>query len=207
MMMAWGKKRPAAGGRGLIGAFGTDRRGAAAIEFAFIAPILFILYFLTMEISQAIETNKKVGRVNSMVADLITQQQDTSRADLDAIMQIGAAIMQPYNRSQIDLQITALEVVGSGGNARVLWSRNHTDGNSGPGAAAGSTIDIPANISTPGEHLVQVTTRLNYRPVIVWTAQQKAALGLAAAFDNIQMGEIDHWRPRMATYGIDCKDC
>ena len=49
----------------------SDKRGVAAVEFAFIAPLLLCMYFVTMEVGQAIETNKKVGRVGSMVADLI----------------------------------------------------------------------------------------------------------------------------------------
>ncbi|TIV71910.1 MAG: pilus assembly protein, partial [Mesorhizobium sp.] len=66
-----------------------DRRGVAAIEFAFIVPVLLIMYFITMEASQAIETSKKVSRIGSMVADLVTQQQTVVKANLDAIMKIG----------------------------------------------------------------------------------------------------------------------
>ncbi|WP_342214186.1 TadE/TadG family type IV pilus assembly protein [Aminobacter anthyllidis] len=62
--------------RALIG----DKRGVAAIEFAIIAPLLLSLYFVTMEVSQGIETNKKVSRVGSMVADLVTQQQTIKKA-------------------------------------------------------------------------------------------------------------------------------
>ena len=39
-----------------------DRRGVAALEFALIAPLLLSMYFVTMEVAQAIESNKKVGR-------------------------------------------------------------------------------------------------------------------------------------------------
>ena len=58
------------------------------------------MYFVTMEVSQAIETNKKVSRVASMVADLVTQQQTTSMAELEAIMQIGQSLLTPYYRSK-----------------------------------------------------------------------------------------------------------
>ncbi|RVB65100.1 pilus assembly protein, partial [Mesorhizobium sp. M7A.F.Ca.CA.002.04.1.1] len=68
--------------------FWSDRRGIAAVEFALIMPILLIMYFLTMEASQAIETSKKVSRIGSMVADLVTQQTSVLKADVDAIMQI-----------------------------------------------------------------------------------------------------------------------
>ncbi|TIO04469.1 MAG: pilus assembly protein, partial [Mesorhizobium sp.] len=71
--------------------FCLDRRGVAAIEFAFIVPVLLIMYFITMEASQAIETSKKVSRIGSMVADLVTQQTSVTKADLDAIMKIGTS--------------------------------------------------------------------------------------------------------------------
>ena len=51
------------------------------------------MYFVTMEVSQGIETNKKVSRVGSMVADLVTQQQMTTKAELDAIMAIGESLL------------------------------------------------------------------------------------------------------------------
>ncbi|MBE0692234.1 MAG: pilus assembly protein, partial [Aquamicrobium sp.] len=70
-----------------LGGVIADRRGVAAIEFAFIAPLLLMLYFVTMEVAQGIETNKKVSRVGSMVADLVTQQsREISTSDLDPIM-------------------------------------------------------------------------------------------------------------------------
>ena len=68
-----------------------DRRGAAAIEFAFVAPVLLVLYMMTMEIAQAIDTNKKVGRMASLTADLVTQEQDITKSEIDAIMYLYSA--------------------------------------------------------------------------------------------------------------------
>ncbi len=90
--------------------FCADRSGVAAIEFAFIVPVLLVMYFVTMEASQAIETSKKVSRIGSMVADLVTQQNTITKAELDAIMQIGTSTLQPYNRSTPKIIITAIEV-------------------------------------------------------------------------------------------------
>ena len=73
-------------------------------------PLLLCMYFVTMEVSQAIETNKKVSRIGSMVADLVTQQQTTTRAELDAIMKIGQSLLTPYYRSKPTIIITAIEI-------------------------------------------------------------------------------------------------
>src|SRR6188472_3951655 len=76
-IMFWHKRTGEQGGslRRKLKRLVADKRGVAAVEFAFIAPLLFIMYFLTLEVSLGIESNKKVGRIGSMVADLITQQQ------------------------------------------------------------------------------------------------------------------------------------
>ncbi|MEQ9570780.1 MAG: pilus assembly protein, partial [Nitratireductor sp.] len=87
-----------------------DRRASAALEFAFVVPILIGLYFMTMETSQAIEANKKTGRIASMVADLITQQQQITESEIDAIMKIGGSVIQPYNRTSPSIYVTGIEI-------------------------------------------------------------------------------------------------
>ncbi len=189
--------------RRLIG----DRRGVAAVEFAFIAPVLLSLYFVTMEVAQGIETNKKVGRVGSMVADLVTQQQEVSPATLDAIMQIGESILQPYNRTRPTIEVTAIYLTDEATpKAQVVWSRRLANGNTSVGAPRNSLTTVPTQLRIRNTFLVRVSSQLDYRPVITWTADQKANLGLAAAFDRIAMNETYFLRPRMSAR-IDCTTC
>jgi len=109
--------------------FCRDRSGIAAIEFAFIVPVLLIMYFITMEASQAIETSKKVSRIGSMVADLVTQQQSVLSTDLDAIMAIGNSTLQPYNRSTPKIIITAIQIsTDPTPKVQVVWSRKLVSG-------------------------------------------------------------------------------
>jgi Flp pilus assembly protein TadG len=184
-----------------------DRRGVAAIEFAFIAPVLLALYFVTMEVGQAIETNKKVGRIGSMVADLITQQQSMPRSELEAIMRIGGAIIQPYNRTQPNIVVTAIQVTNDETpDVEVVWSRKMVDGSFSRDAQPGSTTTIPDRLIIPGTFLIRVEGGLDYQPVITWAADGKAAMGLTSAFDNIEMSETYYLRPRMSPT-IDCMGC
>lgn len=193
--------------KGRVASLLRDRRGVAAIEFAFIAPVLLSLYFVTMEVAQGIETNKKVGRIGSMVADLVTQQQAITTQELDAIMRIGGAILQPYNRTQPDIIITAIKITDEADpKAEVAWSRRMNNGLFGAGAPKKSETKVPDQLLIRNTFLIRVSGGLNYRPVITWTAQQKASLGLAAAFDNIQMKESYYLRPRMSSE-IGCSNC
>jgi len=186
-----------------------SRRGVAAIEFAFIAPVLLILYFMTLEVSHAIETNKKVGRAASMIADLVTQQQTITAEGLDAIMQIGEATMQPYDRSQLSIFATGIQISNdSTAQATVAWSRKLT-GDQAQGSSfltAGSKTTVPTELAIPGTFLVRVQTTLDYRPIITWTVDAKQTLGLLSAFDDINMAEHYYLRPRMSS-SIPCGDC
>lgn len=187
--------------------FLTDRSGVAALEFALIVPLLLMLYFVTMEVSQAIETNKKVGRVASMAADLVTQQQDIYKADLEGIMRIGESTLQPYNRSVPSITLTAIEVTDeTTPKVLVVWSRKLVDGNFSAGPVKGTPTTIPDALKIKGSFLVRAESSLAYAPVITWTAQQKTTLGLTSAFDGISMKETYYLRPRMST-SIPCSDC
>lgn len=192
--------------RGWLGAFLGNRRGVAAIEFAFIAPLLLTLYFVTMEVAQGMETGKKVSRVGSMVADLVAQQMHrVSKDELDPIMAIGEAILQPYNRSRADIIITGIEITKDS-EVKVKWSRKMEGGVFSRDAAPGDTTTVADELKVPGTFLLRVTAKLHYRPIIAWNVQQKASLGLLGAFDHIAMNEAYYLRPRMSAE-INCTDC
>ena len=202
-----GAQLPVKSWRAFFAAAISDRRGIAALEFALIAPLLLSMYFVTMEVAQGIEVNKKVSRVGSMVADLITQQQTLKKADIDAIMAIGEGTLQPYNRSRPKIVVTAIAVTDEATpKAKVVWSRKIVDGTTSVGDAAGSEVSIPSSLKTKNTFLIRVESTLAYKPVITWAAAEKSTLGLAAAFDGISMKESYHLRPRM-TASIPCSDC
>ena len=192
-----------------LAAFLRDRRGVAAIEFAFVAPLLMVLYFVTMEVTQAIETNKKVSRVGSMVADLVTQQsQETTKNVVEPIMQIGEAILLPYSRTRPVIEITGIEITKDATpRAIVKWSRKMVNGSFLTGSSKGTEVkDVPAELKIADTFLVRVSAQLEYRPLIAWTAERRTNLGLLSAFDNVEMDEVYYLRPRM-TKSINCTDC
>lgn len=184
-----------------------NEKGVAAIEFAFIAPVLLSIYFVTMEVAQAVESNKKVGRAASMIADLITQQDKMKKAELDAIMEIGNSILQPYNRTVPEFVITAIEITDEDSpKVKVAWSRKMKNGNASVDAAPGTITTVPEKLKIRDSFLVRVETKLDYRPMITYTTDEKKTLGLLGAFDNINMSETYHLRPRQSST-IPCSDC
>lgn len=197
-------------GKGLAGGwlqdFCANRKGAAAVEFVLIAPLLFLFYFATMEVSQGMDMNKKVSRVGSMVSDLVGQQgREVYTEDLDAIMRIGEAILKPYARSPISITITGIDI-DKNANAKVKWSRKMVDSKFSRDQVKGAVTTVPEDLAIPETFLLRITAKLDYRPIITWTADQRMALGLSRMFDNIKMEEAYNLRPRMTTE-IDCNNC
>jgi len=193
--------------RAWIARAAADRRGVAAIEFALVAPLLMCMYFVTMEVSQAIETNKKVSRIGSMVADLVTQQPATTASELDAIMKIGQSLLTPYYRSKPTITITAIEITNEATpKVQVFWSRKLDNGAASAGLAKGTIITVPATLNVAGSFLVRVDSELEYKPVVAWAESSKPTLGLTAAFSKLSMKERYYLRPRMSPQ-IDCPDC
>jgi Flp pilus assembly protein TadG len=188
-----------------IRSFLSDIRGAAAIEFAMVLPLLLTLYFVTMEAAQGIETNKKVGRIASMVADLVTQQPEISSSEIRAIMEIGQTIIQPYNRSVPTITVTGIDVE-SASRAVVAWSRELEGDNYTRGLTPGTQVSVPEKLMIPDTFLILVETDLNYQTLLTWTKEEQKAAGLLASFGNIAMGERYYLRPRMSN-SIPCTGC
>ncbi|MAW89230.1 MAG: hypothetical protein CMJ42_22140 [Phyllobacteriaceae bacterium] len=207
-MMSWARKTKT-GVLARVRRFQGDRKGIAAVEFAMIAPILIVMYFVTLELGLAIESSKKVGRTASIVADLVTQNQFVTKTDIDAMMRIGEGTLQPYNRSNPEIRITAIQFddkdppVG-----RVTWSRKAIGTTTSQHLSKDTDVTqlVPAKLRLKDTFLVRVETKLNYKPVMAWTSAEKEGLGLTSAFDSIDMGETFHLRPRMSAT-IGCGDC
>jgi Flp pilus assembly protein TadG len=207
-MLGAGAHRPISGLLSRLVSFGRDRRAVAAVEFAFIAPILLIMYFITVEAVQAIETSKKVSRLGSMVADLVAQQDQVSTTVLQQIMDIGSSTMRPYNRSDPEILITAIKVSNdSNANPTVAWSyQRKTDGGYKVPYTKNSAVILPADLKVAGTFLIRVQSNLAYNPIIAWALDGNKATGLAGIFSNKNMNETYYLRPRVLQE-IACSDC
>ena len=63
---------------GRLGSVLLERKGVGAVEFAFVAPLLVLMYIGAVEISVALSVDTKVSRAgNNITLDLITQGTST----------------------------------------------------------------------------------------------------------------------------------
>jgi len=190
--------------------FLADGGGVAAIEFAFMVPILICLYFGSMEVGQAVEANKKVGRISSMVADLVTQQQAVTPEVLKGIMEIGAATIKPYNRSTPTIKITAIQLSDEATPkaVEVWWRSLLPNGSTNGGISTTKTPSpaLPTALNLRNTFLVRVETTMPYKLVLTYTKNQASSFGFERFFSGISMSEIYYLRPRMSDK-ITCDTC
>lgn len=73
--------------------FTQNQDGVAAIEFAFIAPIMLFMYFGMAEVATAISVDRKISHSANVAGDLATQSETVSAAEMTEIMTATMLVM------------------------------------------------------------------------------------------------------------------
>ncbi|MEO0327879.1 MAG: TadE/TadG family type IV pilus assembly protein [Pseudomonadota bacterium] len=171
--------------------FRKSQQGVAAIEFAILAPILILLFVGTLEISLAVAVDRKVSRVSSSIADLITQSNDLSSNEVDEILDVANRIMQPYD-DDISISVVGVEIKDD--EAKVVWACQR---NGGGKPSVGSDYTIPAQIMVNDTFLVSATVATSHEPAFKFIGYKNGKL----TFDEtaIEMEEQMFLRPRLGS--------
>ena len=73
--------------------FARDENGIAAIEFAFIAPIMLFMYFGMAEVATAISVDRRISHSANVAGDLATQSETISTDQMTEIMTATMLVM------------------------------------------------------------------------------------------------------------------
>ena len=140
--------------------FWLDERGVAAIEFAFIAPIMMLLYFGLVEFCQGYMASRRAGHTASIVADLVAQSDATSTQDLAQVFAIGGLIMRPFSSSELSIRVSSV-TRDDKGVAKIDWSRDNDKVLRALGKNEVVT-DLPAGLIENEESLIMGETEFIY---------------------------------------------
>jgi Flp pilus assembly protein TadG len=153
---------------GRLRRFAADKRGVSAIEFAMLLPLMITLYLGTVEISQGVAIDRKVTLTARTLADLASQSQTLTNAQLQDLLKASAAVMTPYNEpdptkpSKLGVTITSVNIDAQG-NAIVAWSQTLN----GTAHAPGESVTLPAAaLAIPNTSLVWSEAKYAYTPTI-----------------------------------------
>jgi Flp pilus assembly pilin Flp len=142
-----------------------NREGAAAVEFALIAPILIAIMAGLVTITEGVMVQQRATHINYAVGDLVAQQSTLSAGYVTNVFAIGKIIMVPMQASYVQ-RVTSV-VVQPNGQATVSWSC----GSSGfPGYSPGWVFSPPAgivNTTIPGDSAIYSETIAYFNAPIV----------------------------------------
>lgn len=159
-------------GRRLIARFARDTRGLAAVEFAFIVPLMLTLTFGTIEVSSGVAIDRKVTLVARSLSDLVSQGTQVTQTDLKNFFGLGSAIMTPYPVTSpiLTQKISAISIDGTK-TAKVVWSYSGSVNGSTvtvtPGYTAGTVIaTIPPGLLVANTQLIWSEVSYTYTPIV-----------------------------------------
>jgi len=150
-----------------------DTRGVAAVEFAMIIPIMFLLFVGTIEFSQALTVDRRVTLSASSTADLIARapKEGLTAAQVDSELDIIGQLMRPYDSSPLTVRIVSvLAKANESGTVEywVDWSRdNH--GNtpySRNTKYSGSGATPLSSLLVENESVIIAEATYNYTPLL-----------------------------------------
>jgi len=143
----------------------TNRDGIAAVEFALLLPIMFMLLIGTVEFSQALTVDRRVTQIASSSADLVARQKHITTVEVDGVMQIIDHLIRPFDPSL--LKVTVLNVIAGIDDAdstTVCWSYQHNGGASA--YSDGQSYVLPEGFLEPGNSVIVAEVVYEYQPMI-----------------------------------------
>lgn len=170
--------------------FARETRGAAAVEFALVTPLMISMYFGMVELSSGVAIDRKVTMVSHTLSDLIGQATAVNDTDISNVFNAASSIMTPYLASPLTAKITAVSIDNTG-KATVVCSRSWTSsGGVSSGLAVNTVVtsSIPAGLIVNNTELIWAQVSYVYTPTIGYVV--KTAVTLSDQFFA---------RPRQAT--------
>ncbi len=135
-----------------------DERGAAAIEFAIVAPVAILLYCGFAELTLAMMADRRAAHAASVMADLIAQTPSVSSADINDIFNVSSAIMNPFSATSMKVRITSV-VADANGVPRVSWSK----GNGMTAFSNGAAVSgFPPTLLAVGDSVIQADIQYGF---------------------------------------------
>ena len=150
-----------------------DRRGVAAVEFAFIAPLLILLALATVDLVQFIRSQLRLDATAVQLGQLVSQCDSISNGDVQQFWNYAQQIIGSLGQVTGDSRTTPGAVIISAvysqnGANKLAWQVQ--TGNASQGSSVGGKIGGPAqiaeNFTVPANQTLLVTEV--YLPLQAW---------------------------------------
>ena len=148
-----------------------DERGVALVEFAYVLPILLLMYLGGYQLTDALSCNRKVTITARVVADLTTQNASVTTSQVNTILNASSTVLAPYSVSNALVRVTEL-TTDSNGNTTVTWSMD----NRGGGLVANTSYVLPTKIKAVSSSIIMSEVAYSYKPIVTFSVIQPLTL-------------------------------
>jgi Flp pilus assembly protein TadG len=141
--------------------FVRDNRGAAALEFALIVPVMVTMIFGAIEVSELVGADRRVKNMAAAVADVVARDVRVTNTEVNDVLGSAGQLMFPLATTGVGIRISSVRMT-TPGSGEVLWS----DANGMAAHAIGATIAIPRAPSSnicPGQSVLIADAQYTYR--------------------------------------------
>jgi Flp pilus assembly protein TadG len=138
----------------------TSENGLAAMEFAFVLPILLTMFLGLVELSQAMGIRADVTNMASTGADLIAQESTVGASDMTNVFNALNAMVYPFSSTPATITLTSVIDGGTGKAPVVAWSC--TKGGSLETKGAAPSVAVPTGLIKAGGGGSVIWSKITY---------------------------------------------
>ena len=169
--------------------FARNEDGLALIEFAFVLPLMVLLYVGSVAVTMGVTTDRKLTLLARSLGDIVSQGTNMTPTSMTQVFDAGRVVMSPYNASATVLKMRLSSVrIKTNGQACIDWT---SSGTSGYSRTAGSNVTslIPIDLRIPDTYLIVPEVEYIYNPVI----------GTDITGGPLTLHDVLFFRPRQGT--------
>jgi Flp pilus assembly protein TadG len=151
--------------------FAESTAGVAAVEFAYMVPLLVLATFGTLEVARGVLMHKRFQRATSMVGDLIAREKalgtdiSSAQAEIDGIMKSAEHAMKPFSAATLKMGVMSIRAKSTDpNNTKVEWVHAY---NGFPVPAKCSNKSMPSTgMLTAGNAAIVVESKYTFKPLL-----------------------------------------
>ncbi len=129
----------------------------AAVEAAFIFPMMLMLFLGVFDLGNAILANQKTIRASQVVADLITRENIVSDFDIAEAIEAGRLAFEPISTDSYGIDIVSIRF-DEDAESEIVWRETFN-------MAAPDALTAVAALANADDGIVMVSVVYEYNPV------------------------------------------